>query len=165
MQSVRKETKACSNWQGCVSGIIAKNQITGGSGFKFGLLYNSKISCLTCLRLLTRILKRSDLWFFIGVPDNSGIDPRDKEMKVFYLLLRRDHWLFWSNEDEAIDWVFIKKLIQYLQEIRLNEARLLLENGTPDTIAAVAAKVGYKNARSFSRNFKNPFGKLPADFA
>ncbi len=53
---------------------------------------------------------------------------------------------------------------QYLRDIRLNEARSLLESGTPVSIAALAARVGYKNAGSFSRSFKNRFGKLPSDF-
>ncbi|WP_373512873.1 response regulator [Persicitalea sp.] len=53
---------------------------------------------------------------------------------------------------------------QYLREIRLNESRELLENGAPVSIAVLAARVGYKNAGSFSRSFKNRFGKLPSDF-
>ena len=55
--------------------------------------------------------------------------------------------------------------VQYLQQIRLNEARLLLERGTHDSVTSVAYQVGYKDARSFSRSFKKRFGKLPGDFA
>ncbi|GHB62205.1 hypothetical protein GCM10007390_14960 [Persicitalea jodogahamensis] len=54
---------------------------------------------------------------------------------------------------------------KYLQEIRLNEARLLLESGTPVSVAVLASRVGYKNAGSFARSFKKRFGKLPSDFA
>ncbi|MBK8192515.1 MAG: helix-turn-helix domain-containing protein [Lewinellaceae bacterium] len=53
--------------------------------------------------------------------------------------------------------------IQYLQEVRLGEARRLLENRTYDSIAHVASKVGYDDARSFSRSFKQRFGKLPSE--
>lgn len=54
--------------------------------------------------------------------------------------------------------------LQYIQEMRLNEARSLLEQGTPLPISALASRVGYANARSFSRSFKKRFGKLPSDF-
>jgi signal transduction histidine kinase/DNA-binding response OmpR family regulator len=54
--------------------------------------------------------------------------------------------------------------VQYLQEMRLNEARLLLESAPPVSIATLATRVGYTDARSFSRSFKKRFGKLPSDF-
>jgi signal transduction histidine kinase/DNA-binding response OmpR family regulator len=54
--------------------------------------------------------------------------------------------------------------VQYLQEIRLNHARSLLENGTDVSINTLASQVGYKDVRSFSRSFKNRFGKSPGDF-
>ena len=54
--------------------------------------------------------------------------------------------------------------VQYLQEIRLNEARQLLENRIYKSITQVASEVGYQDARSFSRSFKQRFGKLPSDF-
>ncbi|MBP6827842.1 MAG: response regulator [Saprospiraceae bacterium] len=53
--------------------------------------------------------------------------------------------------------------VQYLQEVRLSEARRLLENRTCDSIATIASKVGYDDARSFSRSFKQRFGKLPSE--
>ena len=53
--------------------------------------------------------------------------------------------------------------IQYLQEVRLAEARRLLENRACDSIAQVASKVGYDDARSFSRSFRQRFGKLPSE--
>jgi len=52
---------------------------------------------------------------------------------------------------------------QYLQEVRLNEARRLLENGAYRSIAQVAEVVGYREYRSFSRIFKKRFGKLPSE--
>ena len=53
--------------------------------------------------------------------------------------------------------------IQYLQEVRLAEARRLLENRAYNSIAQVASKVGYDDARSFSRSFRQRFGKLPSE--
>ncbi len=54
--------------------------------------------------------------------------------------------------------------LQYLQEVRLDKARHLLENRSYDSISKVADKVGYGDTRSFSRSFKQRFGKLPSDF-
>jgi|GEM_PF-1616722 len=54
---------------------------------------------------------------------------------------------------------------QYLQEVRLDEARRLLENQGNTSVALVAAKVGYGDARSFSRSFKKRFGKSPSRFS
>ncbi len=54
--------------------------------------------------------------------------------------------------------------VQYIQEIRLDQARHLLENRTYDSIAKVASEVGYNDTRPFSRLFKQRFGKLPSDF-
>ncbi|MCO6489865.1 MAG: response regulator [Phaeodactylibacter sp.] len=51
---------------------------------------------------------------------------------------------------------------QYLQEMRLDKARRLLENATYNSVARVAAEVGYSDPRSFSRSFKKRFGKLPS---
>lgn len=53
--------------------------------------------------------------------------------------------------------------VQYLQEVRLNEARRLLENRRYDSIAKVASMVGYDDARSFARSFRQRFGKLPSE--
>jgi AraC-like DNA-binding protein len=52
---------------------------------------------------------------------------------------------------------------QYLQEVRLNEARKMLENQVHNSISKVAAEVGYTDSRSFSRRFKKRFGKLPSE--
>lgn len=54
--------------------------------------------------------------------------------------------------------------IQYLQEMRLDHARHLLENRSHDSVAKVAAGVGYNDTRSFSHAFKQRFGKLPSEF-
>lgn len=54
--------------------------------------------------------------------------------------------------------------VQYLQEMRLDHARHLLENRSHDSIAKVASEVGYADTRSFSRSFKQRFGKLPSEY-
>jgi signal transduction histidine kinase/DNA-binding response OmpR family regulator len=53
--------------------------------------------------------------------------------------------------------------IQYLQEMRLDEGRKLLETRRYNSIGQVAAKVGFQDARSFSRSYKQRFGKLPSE--
>lgn len=52
---------------------------------------------------------------------------------------------------------------KYLMEMRLNEARQMLENRQYDSISQVSSKVGYTDPRSFSRVFKDRFGKLPSE--
>lgn len=52
---------------------------------------------------------------------------------------------------------------QYLQEVRLNEARRLLENQVYNSVSKIAEEVGYGDTRSFSRRFKKRFGKLPSE--
>lgn len=52
---------------------------------------------------------------------------------------------------------------KYLQEVRLHEARRLLETRRYNSIMTIALKTGFSDARSFSRSFKNRFGKLPSE--
>ncbi len=52
----------------------------------------------------------------------------------------------------------------YLQEVRLNTARQLLENQAFRTVAKVAEKAGYSNYRTFTRNYKERFGKSPREY-
>lgn len=53
---------------------------------------------------------------------------------------------------------------QYLQEVRLDAARFLLEQRTYRTIAKVASEVGYSRPRTFSRSFKQRYGKSPQSY-
>lgn len=53
---------------------------------------------------------------------------------------------------------------KYLQEVRMDAARQLLENRTYRSVSQVATKVGYSDPRSFSRIFKSRFGKSPSDY-
>lgn len=51
---------------------------------------------------------------------------------------------------------------QYLKEARLDQARQFLENRTYQSVEQVANAVGYGDYRSFSRSFKQRYGKLPS---
>ncbi|RCR68725.1 response regulator [Larkinella punicea] len=53
--------------------------------------------------------------------------------------------------------------LQYVQAVRMEEARRLLESHTNYSITQVAAKVGYADARSFARSFRTRFGKPPSE--
>jgi signal transduction histidine kinase/CheY-like chemotaxis protein/AraC-like DNA-binding protein len=53
---------------------------------------------------------------------------------------------------------------QYLKEIRLDYARSLLDTQAFRSIAQVAAKAGFSNSRSFTRNFRERYGKPPSDY-
>ena len=53
---------------------------------------------------------------------------------------------------------------KYLQEMRLDKARQLLEQHVYKSVNQVAKEVGYQDAKSFSRSFKKRFGKSPREF-
>ena len=53
---------------------------------------------------------------------------------------------------------------QYLQEVRLDAARQMLEDRAYRTVARVAAAAGFSNAGTFSRSFKERFGKSPSEY-
>jgi transcriptional regulator GlxA family with amidase domain len=54
--------------------------------------------------------------------------------------------------------------VQYVQMVRLEAARDLLESGTGASIGQVATQVGYDDPRVFARNFRARFGKLPSEW-
>ncbi len=54
--------------------------------------------------------------------------------------------------------------VQYIQELRLDFARELLETEKYRSIKEIAIKAGYSDTRIFSRNYKKRFGKLPSDY-
>lgn len=54
--------------------------------------------------------------------------------------------------------------LHYFKEIRLQKARQLLEERQYKTIAQTASAVGFQNAKTFSRNFSQRFGKMPSDY-
>jgi signal transduction histidine kinase/DNA-binding response OmpR family regulator len=53
---------------------------------------------------------------------------------------------------------------KYVTELRLLAARKLLENRIHDSVKVVAYTVGFKSYKTFSRNFKNRFGKYPSEY-
>ena len=53
---------------------------------------------------------------------------------------------------------------QYIQEIRLNHARNLLENGRVESIKKLTYDIGMKDSQYFARLFKKRFGRNPSDF-
>ena len=53
---------------------------------------------------------------------------------------------------------------QYVQEIKLDKARQLLETKKFDTIAKVAYAVGFSDTKNFSRRFKQRYGKAPSAY-
>jgi AraC-like DNA-binding protein len=54
--------------------------------------------------------------------------------------------------------------IKYLQEVRLDYARKLLEAGEINSIKELAKNTGFKDTSTFSRNYKKRFGKSPSDY-
>lgn len=53
---------------------------------------------------------------------------------------------------------------QYINQIRYQIARELLENQKYSTVKAVAYHIGFKDEKYFSRNFKKRFGKNPSEY-
>lgn len=63
----------------------------------------------------------------------------------------------------------IKKLTgltvnQYIQEMRFQEARKLLEDQKHRSVKSVALTVGFKHVKNFSQRFKDRFGRLPSSY-
>jgi signal transduction histidine kinase/CheY-like chemotaxis protein len=54
--------------------------------------------------------------------------------------------------------------VQYLQEIKLQYARTMLENGEIQNIKGIAEKIGISDVKYFSRLFKARFGRLPSEY-
>ncbi|MGB0522676.1 MAG: ATP-binding protein [Flammeovirgaceae bacterium] len=52
--------------------------------------------------------------------------------------------------------------LQFINELRLQEARKLLELGIKSTVAEVMYEVGYRSGGHFSRNFQKRFGTSPS---
>ena len=53
---------------------------------------------------------------------------------------------------------------QYITEFRLQTAREMLENAPSQTIKSVAFKVGIRDVKYFSQQFKKRFGRLPSSY-
>ena len=55
-------------------------------------------------------------------------------------------------------------LQQYIKEIRLEKARTYLQNQTYSSVKEVVYAIGLKDPKTFTKNFKSRFGKLPSEF-
>lgn len=53
---------------------------------------------------------------------------------------------------------------QYVHELRMHQARKLLEKGSYRSVAEVAYAVGYNSPRAFSRAYQERFGRLPSGY-
>lgn len=53
---------------------------------------------------------------------------------------------------------------KYVQEVRLQKARMLLEDKAYFSVSAVAYSVGFKSPKYFSHQFKERFGRLPSSY-
>ena len=53
---------------------------------------------------------------------------------------------------------------KYIQELRFQKARQLLENKTYSSVKAVVHAIGMKDVKYFSQKFKERFGKLPSSY-
>ncbi|CAA6825966.1 MAG: Unknown protein [uncultured Aureispira sp.] len=54
--------------------------------------------------------------------------------------------------------------LKFINEIRLQEARTLLEEGTCSTVKEVSYSIGFMSARHFSKNYATRFGKKPSEY-
>ncbi len=54
--------------------------------------------------------------------------------------------------------------LNYIQELRFNHARSLLEQRKVSSVKAVAAAIGIQKTQRFSEQFKERFGKLPSEY-
>jgi transcriptional regulator GlxA family with amidase domain len=52
---------------------------------------------------------------------------------------------------------------KFILELRLWEARRLLEEKEISSVKIVSLTVGFKDTKNFSRNFKDRFGKYPSE--
>ncbi|MCC6462935.1 MAG: response regulator [Saprospiraceae bacterium] len=53
---------------------------------------------------------------------------------------------------------------QYLQELRFQQARLLLETAQVDSVKALSLAIGMRDVKYFSQGFKKRFGKSPSAY-
>lgn len=54
--------------------------------------------------------------------------------------------------------------LKFINEIRLQEARRLLEDGACSTVKEVSYSIGFMSARHFSKNYATRFGKKPSEY-
>lgn len=54
--------------------------------------------------------------------------------------------------------------LKFINEIRLQEARRLLEEGLCNTVKEVSYSIGFMSTRHFSKNYSTRFGKKPSEY-
>ncbi|BDS13487.1 response regulator [Aureispira anguillae] len=54
--------------------------------------------------------------------------------------------------------------LKFINEIRLQEARRLLEDGACSTVKEVSYSIGFMSTRHFSKNYSTRFGKKPSEY-
>ena len=90
----------------------------------------------------------------------EGITQFDFSIETLAITLMTNRWQL-GERLKAVTGLTINK---YIQEIRLNHARNLLENGEVDSIKRLASHIGMKDMQYFSRLFKKRFGRNPSSF-
>jgi len=125
-------------------------------------------------------LQKSDIaeeGYIIDSNDNLGVEDQ-KWLQSFEAYLRenlKDSSLRIPDVAQALSvsesglFRKVKSLVgitpkQYLDELRLDQARELLESKVVNSIKVLAAQVGYSEPRTFSRNYYKRFGKYPSDY-
>jgi transcriptional regulator GlxA family with amidase domain len=54
--------------------------------------------------------------------------------------------------------------LKFINEIRLQEARRMLEQGLCSTVKEVSYSIGFMSTRHFSKTYSNRFGKKPSEY-
>ena len=65
---------------------------------------------------------------------------------------------------EAVKAVTGQKLMEYVRVVKLEEARLLLEQSPSVTIETIAAECGFNSIRTFNRQFRDSYDVTPTDY-
>ena len=121
-----------------------------------------------------------------GVEVSGGDEPQEdmltdseKEFlsKIVTLVIRRMPQGNFSVETLASDMCFSRSSLnrkvksitgittqQYVQRIRMEQARLVLEGQKEVSISELAMQCGFEDATSFSRSFRRMFGKSPTQY-
>ena len=117
-------------------------------------------------QLLEKLKSDDATWHIPVIMLTARVDVRDK---LRALSIGVDDYLLKPFDEEEL-LVRIENLLKN-QAARRSvaitevepEARRLLESRRYDSIAQVASKVGYPDARSFTRSFRARFGTLPSE--